>query len=322
MRPDNLLDLFEIDRAARSQADGAPAMPLLGTAPVAVEFDKVASLDPERAIAEPSRPPPAIRQWPRLGPILSLALHLLPLLLLLQWTTAPAKIAAPIPVQLVLEPPPPPPRPIKEPKHRPAGRLASIDTGEPAAAPPPPPSPAAVKPAEPGEQPMAAAPLPEPHPSPELVPALPKPAALPQYAAVPAVPKPPPYVKQRRPQPVVARLPNPHPALRRTPFPGTAATRDEYLAYCMTLIRRYYDMLPPSFIAGRHGRTILLLVVRDNGTIAHIAIKQSSGYRDIDSRIERMVSTVRRFPPLPQWIQAPNIELEYVQTFPDGLLRR
>src|SRR5262249_37912655 len=130
----------------------------------------------------------------------------------------------------------------------------------------------------------------------------PKPAATPEPLAVPPPEsKPTPEAKRQPKRTVAARLsPNPHPAPRSTHIPGPAATRDEYLAYCMTLIGRYYDMVPPSFIAGRRGLTILSVVVLDDGTIARVEVKQSSGYRDIDSRIEQMVATVRRFPPLPQ----------------------
>lgn len=128
----------------------------------------------------------------------------------------------------------------------------------------------------------------------------------------------------------VGRMPKPHPAPHPAPhpgphpgrIPGPAATRDEYLAYCAALIRRSYGMLPASLIAGRSGRTVLSLVVLDDGSITHIAVTQSSGYRDIDSRIEQMVAAVRRFPPLPQWIQARSIALEYIQVFPDAPIGR
>ncbi len=122
---------------------------------------------------------------------------------------------------------------------------------------------------------------------------------------------------------VAARLPpNPYPALRAMHVPGPAATRDEYLAYCMTLVNRYRGILPLSLVGGRHGETVLSITVLDDGTIAHIAVKHSSGYRDIDARVEQMVAAVRRFPPLPQWIQASRVMLDFTMPFPAGLLER
>ena len=71
--------------------------------------------------------------------LVSLAVHLSPLLLLLSWASAPAEVVTPIPIELVLEQPPPPPEPKPEQKAEkpppppPLGRLASADMGEPVA---------------------------------------------------------------------------------------------------------------------------------------------------------------------------------------------
>ncbi|MGC2203300.1 MAG: hypothetical protein WA633_24560, partial [Stellaceae bacterium] len=76
--------------------------------------------------------------WSRLrGPLGSLVLHLLPLLLLIDWPMSPPAEVETIPVQLVLEPPPKaapaPPQPQPKPTPPPRGRLASEDLGEPEA---------------------------------------------------------------------------------------------------------------------------------------------------------------------------------------------
>jgi hypothetical protein len=80
--------------------------------------------------------------WSRLrGPVVSLLLHLLPLLLLINWQWSPPAEVEPIPIQLVMEPPPPPApaaKPAPQPQSKPTpppprGRLASEDLGEPEA---------------------------------------------------------------------------------------------------------------------------------------------------------------------------------------------
>ncbi|MBO0739702.1 MAG: hypothetical protein J2P48_24710, partial [Alphaproteobacteria bacterium] len=78
--------------------------------------------------------------WERLrGPLGSVLVHLLPLLLLIDWRMAPSGETEPVPVQLVLEPPPAPPRAKPAPPQPklvsppPRGPLASDDLGEPEA---------------------------------------------------------------------------------------------------------------------------------------------------------------------------------------------
>ena len=322
--------LSESDPTATAAPETARPEPVLAAAPFLVEFDEIerrdpARLDPARAIAASEEaPPPSRRAALPLGLLASLAVHLLPLLVLLHWNSAPAESAAPIPVQLVLEEPPPPPPPEAS-KRPPPGRLASVDIGDPAAKPDQPEAAAGRAADLPGDQPdktqiAAALPPPKPMPPPELVSALPKPAPPPETAALPGAPQPIGPVKPPVKQAVVARLaPHPHPAPRAQVL-GPAATRDEYLAYCITLVRRYYDMLPRSFLAGRHGATRLNILVLSDGTIVRVAVAQSSGYPEIDRRVEQMVGAVRRFPPLPQWVQGPSITLIYHLAFPDGLL--
>lgn len=321
-RPDELLELFEIDRRAPAAREAARPVPVLAVAPFVAGFQETGRLDPARTTAVPERPPQASRRTALpFGLVGSLGVHLLPLLVLLNWNSAPAEIPAPIEVQLVVEappepPPPPPPRAEKPP---PPGRLASDDFGDPKA----PPADRAADPAgepAPSETQLAAAlPPPKPMPPPELVSALPKPAPPPEPAAVP---------EEKRPRllfdaPVklaaVGRLaPNPRPA-PRAQHPGPAATRDAYLAYCMTLIRDHFGLLGPAFLAGRRGVTILDIQVLGDGTIARIAVAQRSPYSDIDARIEQAVAAVGSFPPVPQWFQGPKIGLTLHVAYPDGL---
>ena len=101
-------------------------------------------------------------------------------------------------------------------------------------------------------------------------------------------------------------------------MPGPAATRDEYLAYCMSLIRPHLSALSPAFLAGRRGMTVFRIVVRDDGTITRLTLARSSPYHDIDERIEEAVNAVRRFPPLPQWFQGPSMRVEFRLRFPTG----
>ena len=105
----------------------------------------------------------------------------------------------------------------------------------------------------------------------------------------------------------------------RAKYPGPAATRDEYLAYVHSLIRQHYNMLPLSMVGGRRGETLVEFIVLDDGTIAMIKVRQSSGYPDIDERVEQMVLAVRRVPPLPQWFQGPSMGLILSLPFPDAL---
>jgi periplasmic protein TonB len=243
------------------------------------------------------------------GPIGSLVLHLLPLLLLVEWPMAAPPEIAPISVQLVLElpPPEPPPQPLApvlEFKPPPPGRIASDDFGDPTTketsqettetpapkdAPPPP---------ETSQEQQTAAIVPPPPPvKPEPPKAQPKPAAQ----------QPP-----RRPE-------EPSHSARPARYPGPAATRDDYLAYVHSLIRQHYNMLPLAMIGGRRGETRVEFLVLGDGTIAMVRTRQSSGYPDIDSRVELMVAAVRRVPPLPQWFQGAAMALILDLPFPDAL---
>jgi TonB family protein len=300
VEPDEILEMFEIDRAAFDMPETERAEPLLAAAlfpDESDELDEPGWLDPDRAQAEPEgiAAPRRRRELP-LGMLGSLCLHLAPLLLLIHWSSAPAEIVAPIPVQLVLETPPPPaPAPAPEvEKPPPLGRLASENMGEPAehstkeAAPP--------GSAEPAKTQLAAIVPPPPPPKPVPPPKPPEPAA--EWHHLDAVPK---------------------DAPRQARMPGPAATRDEYLAYLVTLTRQHIDLLPLSLIGDRHGETVIGLLVLADGTIARINVAQGSGYPEIDERIEQMVAAVRRFPPLPQWYQGQSVVLDFKLRFPEAL---
>jgi TonB family protein len=304
---------------------------MLTGAPRLVPSDPSRLAPPERLI------PPAPReraQW--FGPVGSLALHLLPLLLLLEWPFEAPPETVPIAVQLVFEPPPPPPPPPRAPpkpefKPPPPGRIASEDVGDtemkkasrepndtPAAkeAPPPPPA----NPETPPEKTEA------PPPPPEKI--EPPPPETPQQTAAivpppppekPPPPKPQPKPSQATQRPLHWEEEPAHAATRRAKYPGPAATRDEYLAYVHSLIRQHYNLLPLAMVGSRRGEAQIEFVVLDDGTIATIRVRQSSGWQDIDARIELMIAAVRHVPPLPQWFQGPSMALVLNLPFPDAL---
>ena len=137
-----------------------------------------------------------------------------------------------------------------------------------------------------------------PPPPPEK--AEPPPETPQQTAAI--VPPPPP----EKPEPPKSKpKPNPttqqslhwteesaHTEVRRAKYPGPAATRDEYLAYVHSLIRQHYNLLPLAMVGGRRGEAQIEFVVLDDGTIEMIKVRRSSGWQDIDSRIELMIAAV------------------------------
>ena len=106
--------------------DGAPRL----TVPDALPLDP-----PERVLPGEAR---ERTRW--YGPVGSLVVHLLPLLLLIEWPLAAPPEFTPIAVQLVVEPPPPePPPPLPPPKSAtpkpefkppPPGPIASEDIGD------------------------------------------------------------------------------------------------------------------------------------------------------------------------------------------------
>jgi TonB family protein len=285
--------------------EGAPRLAVPDPAPLG---------PPERFLPDEAREP---TRW--YGPVGSLAVHLLPLLLLIEWPLAAPPEVTPIAVQLVVEPPPPEPTPKPLPpkpefKPPPPGPIASEDIGDteakeasrhvgaPSSSPdtpsPPPPEKIEQPPSETPQQTADAVPPPPPE-----KPEPPKPQAKPTQTA------------QLAPR----RVEEPNTTGHRARYPGPAATRDEYLAYVHSLIRQHYNLLPLSMIGGRRGLTLVEFIVLDDGTIAMIKVRQSSGYPDIDERVEQMVAAVRRVPPLPQWFQGPSMGLILSLPFPEAL---
>ncbi|MBV9686438.1 MAG: TonB family protein [Alphaproteobacteria bacterium] len=266
------------------------------------------------------------RRWSTLrGPVGSLILHLLPLLLLINWPMSPPAEVEPIPVQLVIEPPPkaasqPQPQP-KAPAPPPRGRLASEDLGDPEA--------------KEIDKPKGDAPQTDKSAKSETSPAETKPPEKPQQmAAMTAPPLPPAKTDAPKPEPVPKPVPKPTPAAHQVPhrveepgnlaprharFPGPAATRDEYLAYMHSLIRQHYNLLSSAELGSRRGMVVVEFVVLDDGKIALLKIRRSSGYPDIDNRVAEMVAAVGHFPPLPQWFQGLAMPFEFGFPFPDAL---
>jgi TonB family protein len=283
--------------------------------------------DRERAVGSEQRG----RRW---SPIVSLVLHLLPLLLLINWPMHPPAEVTPIPVRLVFQPPPPvlpkpAPQPAPKPKLKqetrpPPGRIASVDMSETkqkgedqakAEAPVPSKQPATTM-ESPLEAPQQTAFLPPPPPLPDPPrlelpkPPEPKPVAAPRPPQKPALAQRQPV----RPVPERGHL-NPRPSR----YPGPAASRDEYLAYLAYLARQHIGLLSHSFVGARRGETIINVLVLDDGTVAMLSVGLSSGYPDIDERIEQMIRAVGRFPPLPQWFQGPSMRLEFRLQFPEAI---
>ena len=299
--------------------------PSLAATPFFIEFDEPPRLDPERSglIWEL---PPAVAEWAVRwrAPLVSLAFHLLPVVAIILLPLLMVEPPPPIPVQLVFEeppppaPPPPPPKPPEpqpQPQFQPpkmeVGRLSSVDMG-------------AVKQqdtlgrsADPVPQPAAGPPQANPSES--------------DAASPPPVPSPKPVPPKERqsafllPKPSGAKVPRhddtPHEAPHTARYAGMAATRDEYLAYLVALTRQHIGLLPMSFIGDRRGETVISVIVYDNGRIGPLGVARSSGYPDIDARIEQMVAAVGKFPPLPQWYQGNAVQLELTLKFPEALER-
>jgi TonB family protein len=300
--------------------------PSLAAAPFLVEFEEPEQLDPTRTDPIPDSPKPPIPRlaWWAMGG--ALALHSLVVVLIAVGTSKPPDLAPPIPISLVLErPPPEPPKPPAPPEPPalpepppPPGPIASVDMGSPTA----PPGQTGTAPPKPIDAEIAPKPA-EPPPPP---PPPPKPTPPPEQVAAAAPPKPPRPPAPAGPRPATMAVPpRPHePAHtgpRFAPVPGPSATRDEYLAYLVTLTKQHFDQVPLSLIGDRHGETSLSVIVLADGSIARISILRGSGYPEIDERIERMVAAVRRFPPLPQWYQGQSMDLVFRLRFPEGLRR-
>jgi len=182
-------------------------------------------------------------------------------------------------------------------------KAVDADTGGPSAPAPPPKPPSKKRLAAAAPRPSK----PKPPPQPVAEPRPRQPAALTQPAV--AAPSP----------PVASRTDASQHQAPREARAGPGLDRSNYFSHLVVLTRPHFHMLPASFLAGRRGRTILTLVVREDGEVERIILKRGSGYPDIDARVQQMVAAVGRFPPLPQSFRAPTVELDFDLLFPDGL---
>jgi periplasmic protein TonB len=299
-------------------------------------------LDPTRV--ELGRMPRAARRRVVAGPVASVLLHLLPLLALVNWPHPAPAIPQPIPIRLVIEepkpppPPPPPPQPAepKRPGKPPERPYASddfaavvgpkVEPGRPDPAP-------EVREAQPTAAATEARLVAPPSPPPTPI-SLPEPpisdplagAVEPKNQAVAHLVLPPPEppkepAKPPKPLPRQSEWPLPlhqdasqkvHAALMR----GPDAIRDEYCAQALSLTLRHIGLLPRSATLAREGATVLAIHVLGDGTIDGVRVAHSSGYPDIDVRIERMVLEVGRYPPLPTWM-GPSMDFTFQMHFPN-----
>lgn len=273
------------------------------------------------------------------GLILSLLLHSLPLLALISWRAIPVETPAPIPIELAIEQSPPVPTKPEPPPTPAPIRAASDDFAEVAApkvepgvddAPPTPP-----EPPPPIETQAAAAAPPPPPPEPEPAPAEeqgPLPAAETKTAAVmPPLPaRPSPHRPQPTPPmslplasawPLPLRQSPPHQTQRFATLTGPAAIRDEYCVRALNLTLRHLDLLPLSYLGGRRGMTVLTIRILGDGTINSVKLVKSSGYNDIDQRIQGMIFAVGQYPPLPPRLPGTSTDFTFVMVFPHALQR-
>ena len=302
--------------AETAESEQAPEPALSDTADSDLP-EETERLDPGRAAEEADpRTNPGAAVRPR-GPVASFAVHAVVLLAFFDWPAAvPLDPPQPIPVALVVQQPAPEKGAEKaQPPSQPEGHLASDDFGDPnvkqSAAGAPAPAEAAKPDPAPPPQPKPSPQTTEPKPRDRLAAAVPPPKPTPPAPPQPkttATPAAPPHPEE-----------NPNRAAHAARLPGPSATRDEYLAYLLTLTKKHFDLLPMSAIGDRRGETVVAVLVLDDGTIARVGVAQSSGYPDIDSRIEAMVAAVGHFPPLPQWYQGPRVELNLRLRFPEAL---
>ncbi|HEX3536994.1 MAG TPA: TonB family protein [Stellaceae bacterium] len=257
-------------------------------------------------------------------------LHSLPLLALIGWQTAPVEIPKAIPIELVLEQPPPPPPVPEPPAVPPPIRGASADLAEVAASKTEPGAasaePASAEPKPAAEPPTAAAEArPPPESAPSEEPAQPPSSETKTVALTPPpLPKPTPH----RQEPKVAAtsawpLPlhqdHPRETPRRAVLIGPSAVRDEYCERALYLTMRHVDLLPRSYVGDRRGRTVVRIRILGDGTINSVKLTQSSGYPDIDQRVEKMVFAVGQYPPLPPRMPGPSMDFSFIMVFPEAI---
>jgi TonB family protein len=66
---------------------------------------------------------------------------------------------------------------------------------------------------------------------------------------------------------------------------------------------------------------VLTIRILGDGTINSVKLAQSSGYTDIDQRIQRMVFAVGQYPPLPPRMPGTWMDFTFLMVFPDALER-
>jgi TonB family protein len=110
---------------------------------------------------------------------------------------------------------------------------------------------------------------------------------------------------------------DPHAPQRLASLVGPPAVRDEYCVRALDLTLRHLDQLPLSSLGGRRGRTVVTIRILGDGTINSVAIAQSSGYPDIDQRVQKMVFAVGQYPPLPPRIPGSWADFTFAMVFPD-----
>jgi len=323
MRPDDdLLTEFTLDPAVARPAEDGRVEPMAMAKPRRTEADGVAPLDKSLfgffAQADTEETPR--RRSAAITVAVSLGFHAAALLLLLTLlTSAPTELSGAIPVQLVIEASSGSSQPVQP------TLSAAEDVPDTVEAPPaatarrPPPMvkvaavvPPPLKPAAPRHSAAKpAAPVAAPQPQPAAAISLPEalpPAAEGKVAAKPAEAA----TGSAQPSPAAQ-------ASAAASAPAAQTGHGSYLDYLVALTKEHFDVLPLSFLAGRHGHAVLTVTVMEDGTIARIAVKQGSGYPDIDERIGRMVAAVGRFPPVPANFQKPSANLDFKLTFPDAL---
>jgi TonB family protein len=267
--------------------------PSLATAPFFIEFDEPTRLDPERLGLIWELPPRVTRAIEPHSPLVALLAHLLPMIGILVFPLLMVEPPAPMPVQLVFEQPPPKPQPGEQSLPPTAPQAQAEAQSLPVPSTPVPPRPA--------------------QPPPKLTSVQPAPVQ-------PPPPKPKPISRPVKPVPVPTSALPPRPREAPVPqYPTAGTSREGYLAYLATLTGQHIDLVPPSLVGNRRGETVLQVAVRRDGVIDGISILRSSGYADIDGRIEQMVAAVRRFPPVPDAFKGNPVELELDFAFPEAL---
>ena len=267
----------------------------------------------------------------------SVLLHSLPLLALIGWRAAPQDIPKPIPVELVIEQPPPPQqKPAaaeKPPPPPPSARRASADMAE-ATAPKPepgvdraPPNPAEPEPRPEPPTPTATPPEPAKPAAAEPLPEAPAAEQKTETKVAALTPPPPPRPTPHKQQPTVAMTSSwplplrqdlaPHAPQHFASLTGPSAIRDEYCVRALHLTLAHLDLLPHSFLGDRRGRAVLSIRILGDGTINSVRVAQSSGYPDIDQRIEKMVFAVGQYPPLPPRMPGAWMDFSFIMVFPD-----